>query len=226
MVQSRGASAAKRRNSFARPATHYSTASDTSFEDAGEDDETTTAHAFLSPVAESPRGRSPPGPVRYPKIPGSIPPLNPRRPSPESPTRRPPPKNPKRALVAQAKTAKHADIPQPQVAELYGSPVSPVTGWNQLSSQESLKNTTPLSSESLIGSTNDKRDSNAPSAKWQILVKPGLDGIDGASSSKDRPTLSPRSGKTGESRFSDRSGEWTPVLTPAKKGEDLRLFVR
>lgn len=225
-LQDRGASAAKRRNSFVRPATHYSTASDTSFEDAGEDDEITTAHPFLSPVAESPRGRSPPRPVRYPKIPGRIPPLNPRCPSPDSPTRRPPPKNAKRAIVAQATTAKHAKIPQPQVAELYGSPVSPKAGWNQFPSQESLRNIQGPSSESLIESVNGRRDSNAPSAKWQILVKPGLDGIDGASSSKDRPTPSPRSAKTGESKVSDRSGEWTPVLTPTKRGEDLRLFVR
>lgn len=192
--QSRGTSAAKRRNSSVRPATHYSTASDTSFEDAGEDDEITTAHPFLSPVAEIPRGRSPPRPVRYPKIPGRVLPLNPRRPSPESPTRRPPPKNPKRALVVQATPAKHPEIPQPQVAELYGSPVSPKAGWNQFPSQESLGNIQGPSSESLIGPINDTRDSNAPSAKWQILVKPGLDGIEGTSSSKDRPTLSPRSG--------------------------------
>lgn len=226
ILQNREASATKKRNSFVRPATHYSTASDTSFEDAGEDDDITTAHPFLSPVAESPRGRSPPRPVRYPKIPGRIPPLNLRRPSPESPTRRPPPKNPKRALVVEATVAKHAEIPQPQVAELYGSPVSPKAGWNQFPSQESLRNTQGPSSESLIGSLNGRRDSNAPSAKWQILVKPGLDGIDGASSSKDRPTPSPRSGKTGESKVSDRNGEWTPILTPTKRGEDLRLFVR
>jgi len=225
-VQSWGGSAAKRRNSFARPATHYSTASDTSFEDGGEDDETTTAHAVLSPVAESPRGRSPPGPVCYPKIPGRISPLNTRRPSPESPTRRPPPRNPRRALVAQVPTAKHAELPQPQVAELYGSPVSPKAGWNQFSSKESLKNTQPSSSESLKGSTSSKRDSSAPSAKWQVLVKPGLDGIDGASFQRERPTPSPRSGKTGGSRVSDRIRERTPVLTPTKRGEDLRLFVR
>ena len=200
-------SAAKRRNSFARPATHYSTASDTSFEDAGEEDDAPTAHPVLSPVVESPGVRSPPGQVRYPKIPVTIPPLNTRRALPETPTRRPPPKNPKRAIVAQANKGKTVPIPQPEVAELYGSPVSPKAQW---SSQ-------PHSRESLKGSTNGNRDSSAPSAKWQILVKPGLEGLEGASSPKAMPTSSPRSGKTGESRVSDRSEESTPLLTPTKR---------
>lgn len=207
---------ATRRNSFARPATQYSTASDaTNFEDAGEEDEVQARHPVLSPVAESPRARSPSGPVRYPKIPGTIFPLNTRRPSPESPTRQPPPKNPRRALVAQAMKGKTVEIPQPQVAELYGSPVSPNMP------KAHWESTQHHSMESLKGSTK----SNAPSAKWQILVKPGLEGIDGSSSPREKPTPSPRSGKTGETRVSE-SEDWTPMVTPTKKGDELRLHVK
>lgn len=198
----------KQRNSFARPTTQCSNASHTSFEDDGEDDEPTNAQPVLSPVAESPKIRSPPGAVRYPKIPGTIPPLSTRRPSPESPTRQPPPRNPKRALAAQATTGKNANIPQPQVAELYGSPVSPKAMWA----------VQPASTESLTGSASGRRASNAPSAKsakWQILVQPGLEGgIDGGSSpAREKPSSSPRSGKTGESYVS--GGELTPS-TPKK----------
>ena len=192
-------SAAIRRNSFARPVNHYSTASDTSFEEAAEEaaeeDEPLTLQPALSPVAESPRVQSPPGQVRYPKVPGTIPPLNTRRPSPESPSRRPPLKNPKRAVVAQTTKDKKVVIPQPQVAELYGSPVSPQEQWEAQ----------PPSTESLKGSANSKPDSNAPSAKWQILVKPGLEGIGDVTNPKEKPSLLLNSGKTGESRASDRS---------------------
>ena len=207
--QTWGSSTGKR-NSFARPATQYSIASDaTSFEDAGGEEEAPTAHIALSPVAESPRVRSPPGQVLYPKIPGTIPPLKTRRLSPESPTRRPPPKNPKQAIIAQAAKDHGVEISQPQVAELYGSPVSPKSQWEaQRPSRESLKSSPK---------------SNAPGAKWQILVKPGLEGIEG--SSAEKPTPSPRSGKTGESRVSE-SEDWTPIVTPTKPGHDLRRNVR
>ena len=188
-------SAATRRNSFARPLTHYSTASDTSFEEAAEEDELLTLQPALSAVAESPTVQSPPGQVRYPKVPGTIPPLNTRRPSSESPTRRPPLKNPKGAAVARTTKHKRVVIPQPQVAELYGSPVSPQEQWGAQ----------PPSTESLKGSANCKPDTNAPSAKWQILVKPGLEGIGNVTNPKEKLSPLPNSGKTGESRVSDRS---------------------
>lgn len=193
-------STSKRRNSFARPQTRDSNASDTSFEDADEQDEPPTVHPTLSPVVESPQVRSLPGAIRYPKVPGKVAPYNTRRPSPESPTRRPPPKNPQRAIIAQAGTRKIVPVQQPEVAELYGSPVSPKTYWSDQ----------PRSNETL-------RSDNSPtarSAKWQILVKPGLEAISDDSSLREKPTPSPRSGKTGESRVSDQSGRWTPVSNP------------
>ena len=185
--------AAKRRNSFARPQTNYSTASDTSFEDGGDEDGMPIAHPVLSPVAESPKVRSLSHDIT-------------RRPSPESPTPRPPLRNPQRGR------ARNVLIPQPEVAELYGSPVSPKAQWGGH----------PRSKESL------RRDSDGTthSAKWQILVKPGLEGIDGANSPREQAASSLRSGKTGESRVSDQSERWTPVLTPTRRGDDLGLDVR
>ncbi|KAL8823758.1 MAG: hypothetical protein Q9191_005577 [Dirinaria sp. TL-2023a] len=203
-------SAAKRRNSFARPQTNYSNASDTSFEDAGDEDGLPLVHPVLSPVAESPKVRSLPRDQRAPTIPDPL--YTIRRPSPESPTPRPPIRNPQRGRGRNAPNP----IPQPEVAELYGSPVSPKAQWGSGH---------PRSKESL------RRDSDGTthSAKWQILVKPGLEGgIEGSHSPREQhPTSSSlRSGKTGESRVSDQSERWTPVLTPTRRGDDLRLDVR
>ena len=202
--------AAKRRNSFARPPTNYSNASDTSFEDAGDGEGMPIVHPVLSPVAESPKARRLPRGMRPPQIPSTF--NTTRRPSPESPTRRPPQKSPYRGNASGAPRGKYVPIPQPEVAELYGSPVSPKAPWSGQ----------PRSKESL------RRDSDGTthSAKWQILVKPGLDGIDGANSPRENQTSSLRSGKTGESRVSDQSERWAPVLTPTRRGADLRLDVR
>ncbi|MCJ1246175.1 hypothetical protein MMC30_003380 [Trapelia coarctata] len=75
-----------------RPLTHYTSASDTSFEDDGDDEEEIPLPPLvgLSPVQESPeaRNRTPLSQIKYPVIHASPPP--PRRLTPETPTRQPP----------------------------------------------------------------------------------------------------------------------------------------
>ena len=75
--------APRRKSNRRRPPTHFSMDSDTSFEDAGDDEEMPGQHHVLSPVAES----SSRGQVRYPRIPGSTVPLTTHQPFLGSPTR-------------------------------------------------------------------------------------------------------------------------------------------
>lgn len=146
----------KRKSSVHRPSTVFSTTSETSFED----DEMPTRRSALSSTARSPKLRMPPGTIRYPMVPGSAAPFDlSRRPSPESPTPRPPPKNPLRAIVTQHGNLSN-NYPRPQVAELAGRPVtSPVS---------------PLAKRS----DNPQGQDSPRSAKWKILVAPGLEGIE------------------------------------------------
>lgn len=166
-------SSVRRTSSNNRPSTVFSTASDTSFEDAGEEDEM-PGHPVLSPVAEYPKLSSPPGKITYPKIPGTVAAATySRRPSPDSPTPHLPPKNPLRGVMAQQRY-RSGDVPQPNVAELPGSPVSPVS---------------PLAGRNI----NSQAPDSPRSAKWQILVGSGQEGIENV-----RSTPSPR--RTGPGR--------------------------
>ena len=159
---------AKRKSSNKRTSTVFSTMSDTSFEDAGDEDDV-PAHPLLSPVTESPKVRPPHGKIIDPKVQGTVAESAYwRRPSPESPTPRPPPRNPLRAVIAQQRY-RSGNLPQPDVAELPGSPVtSPVS---------------PLARRNV----NSQAPDSPWSAKWQILVGSGHDGIENAG-----PTPSPR----------------------------------
>lgn len=160
----------KGKSSVDRPSTFYSTASETSFEDAGDEDGMPTRHSVLSPVAESPKPRSPLGAIRYPKVPALAAPFEcSRGPSPESPTPRPPPKNPLRAIVTQQPHPSRF-IPGPDVAELPGSPVtSPVS---------------PLARRN----DNSQAPDSPRSAKWRILVGSGLEGIENFGAQSPRAT--------------------------------------
>ena len=149
---------ARRKSSNKRPSTVFSSMSDTSFEDAGDEDDM-PAYPVLSPVTESPKAVAESAYLR--------------RPSPESPTPRPPPRNPLRAIIAQQRY-RSGNLPQPDVAELPGSPVtSPVS---------------PLARRNVNSQTPD----SPRSAKWQILVGSGHDGIENAgpspSSGRTEPT--------------------------------------
>ncbi|KAL8791536.1 MAG: hypothetical protein Q9195_005864 [Heterodermia aff. obscurata] len=161
-------SSAKRKSSNKRPSTVFSTMSDTSFEDAGDEDDM-LAYPVLSSVAESPKVRPPPSNIIDPKTQGTVAESTYlRRPSPESPTPRLPPRNPLRAVIAQQRY-RNGDLSQPDVAELPGSPVtSPVS---------------PLARRNV----NSQALDSPRSAKWQILVGSGHEGIENAG-----PTPSPR----------------------------------
>ena len=159
-------SKSRRKSSVHRPSTVFSTTSDTSFED----DEMPIRRSVLSSNARSPKLRTPPGTFRYPMVPGPAAPLDlPRRPSPESPTPCPPPKNPLRAIVTQH-GYQNRTHPRTLVAELAGSPVtSPVS---------------PLAKRS----DNAQGPDSPRSAKWKILVAPGLEGIENVGAQSPRVT--------------------------------------
>ncbi|MCJ1486157.1 hypothetical protein MMC06_006333 [Schaereria dolodes] len=92
----------RRKSSGRRPLTHLTTHSDTSFEDDQDEvDELPARESTLSPVVESPRLRTPLGKIRYPPIPGTTESPRKRRPSPESPTRKPQGKRPLEASTIQ-----------------------------------------------------------------------------------------------------------------------------
>ena len=162
----------KRKSSVYRPSTVCSTTSDTSFED----DEMPTRRSVLSSNAKGLKLKTPPGTIRYPMVPGLAAPIDmSRRPSPESPTPCPPPKNPLRAIVTQ-RGYQNNNHSRPQVAELAGSPVtSPVS---------------PLAKRS----DNAQGPDSPRSAKWKILVAPGLEGIENVG------TRSPRLAEPAQSR--------------------------
>ena len=163
-------SKSKRKSSVHRPSTVFSTTSETSFED----DEMPTRRSVLSSTARSPKLRTLPGKIRYPMVPGPAASFDfSRRPSPESPTPCPPPKNPLRAIVTQH-GYQNRNHPPPQVAELAGNPVtSPVTS-----------PVSPLAKRS----DNAQGPDSPRSAKWKILVAPGLEGIENVGAQSPRVT--------------------------------------
>ena len=127
--------------------TRFSNGSETSFEDADED-ETPATRKFLSPVAESPALRSPPRTgVTYPSIPIS---------AAESPTRTPPQRTPARPEVpARSDSLLTKRLGEQKAREIAGR----------------LQGTHP-------GVNEDVRNT----AKWKILVSPGLNQLESSGS--------------------------------------------
>jgi len=110
-----------------RPLTHYTSASDTSFEDDGDDEEEMPLPPLvgLSPVQESPetRNRTPLSQIKYPVIHASSPP--PRRLSPETPTRQPPARLQPQLVPIQISTLSPSRL-QPQLVAVPKSFPSPI----------------------------------------------------------------------------------------------------
>lgn len=174
-----------------RPLTRYSSASETSFEDAGDEDDMPRAQAFLSPVAESSVRRSsrghdgPPRPLvsaysRY------------QRPEPVSPTpkssqkRQPSPLN---TPATDPRTLKNMLKPLPEVPESDISDSSmPLMGKRRANTRVP-HGPRPNPNESPRGETELTK-----SAKWKILVSPGLQGIENMGA--------PRSGRSNEWGYS------------------------
>ncbi|KAL8742922.1 MAG: hypothetical protein Q9190_004668 [Brigantiaea leucoxantha] len=173
----------KQRQTGRRPPTHYSSGSDTSFEDE-ENEEVPLVHSTLSPVVESPPIRSRTTGVRYPVIPKS---------ASESPFMdRTVRQVPRQQLELNPATDKSkgkrkagpsiysaAEKTLPDVPELAGSELQ--ERWQQ--------------------PHNSNRGMSPRSAKYKILVAPGLEeGIENVSTPRSKG-----------------SGEWTPMSTPTKR---------
>ncbi|KAL8809382.1 MAG: hypothetical protein Q9200_003470 [Gallowayella weberi] len=178
-------SSGKRTASGRRPTTSLSTTSDTSFEDAESDDEPPPPlpKPVPSPFVESPRSRPHAAAVRYPVVPT----LAATRPNINQPIREagrmqielnPESDRSKEKAKLSPRTPSPRNKPVPEVPELAGSPLSE-------------RQQVPDSSSDRI---------KPGSAKWSILVAPGLEGIENAAT--------PRS---------QRSAEWTPLSTPTRR---------
>lgn len=176
----------RRKSAPRRPPTHYSSASDTSFEDAGDEDAIPTANPILSPVQESPATRSHRRQGTDPNILRSFSSPSERRPEPESPTRQPTRRRQPPTLVSSAAA------PRPLKSSL--KPLSKLP--------ENPDSSTPLIPKMRGGQAsgragtdfrgNPRRETES-TAKWKILVGSGLRSIEHSGT--------PRSG---------RSSEWAP----------------
>ncbi|MCJ1476968.1 hypothetical protein MMC13_005638 [Lambiella insularis] len=169
----------RRKSSGRRPLTHYTSGSDTEFEDEGDevDEMPLPAPLSLSPVEESP-ARTPLSQVRYPAIPASS--VKSRRRSPESPTRKP------TARV----TMPIPDPAPPQASAQFQTPVKlkgkdkalpatppiPVRSNSRLSNHRGLQEPVELYAGTPPRHTRDNH--MARSAKWKILCSPGLESLE------------------------------------------------
>lgn len=181
-----------RKSAPRRSATHYSSASETSFEDAGDEDAIPTANALLPPVEESRAMRSNRRQATSPNVSWSLPSPSERRSDPGSPTRKPPRRKQPPPIVTSAAASrplKSSLKPLPRVPEIPDSstPLIPKRRGNQVPA--------PIATDS----RDSPRVETELTAKWKILVSPGLQPIEN--------TGTPRSG---------RSSEWTPN-TPTRR---------
>lgn len=174
-----------------RPLTRYSSASETSFEDAGDEDDMPRAQAFLSPVAESYVRRSSRGHDGPPRPPVSAYSRY-QRPEPVSPT----PKSSKRrqpsSLITPAtdpRLLKNILKPLPEVPESDISDSSMPLMGKRRANTRAPQGPRPNPNESPRGETELTK-----SAKWKILVSPGLQGIENMGA--------PRSGRSNEWGYS------------------------
>ncbi|KAL8916630.1 MAG: hypothetical protein Q9208_008389 [Pyrenodesmia sp. 3 TL-2023] len=177
-------SSGKRKLGGKRPVTFLSTTSDTSFEDADSEEEPPLPQSALLPVVESPRNRQRTAGVRYPVIPTSAaesPSINRtiREVRREQIELNPASDRSKGKAKASPKTPSPKYKPVPDVPELAG---------------------TELKERQQAPDSNSDRVKPG-SAKWSILVAPGLEGIENVGSPKSKA-----------------STEWTPASTPTRRG--------
>ena len=170
-----------------RPLTRYSSASETSFEDAGDDDDMPRPQAFLSPVEESYARRSSRGhggPLRPPVSAYSrYQRLEPVSPTPKSPQRRQPP--PLITPATDPRLLNNMLKPLPEVPESENSDSSTPLMGTRRADMRVPRGPRPNPNESPRGETELTK-----SAKWKILVSPGLQGLDNVGA--------PRSGRSNE----------------------------
>ena len=170
--------APRKKSNRRRPPTHFSMDSDTSFEDAGDNDEIPGHHQVLSPVKE----RSPSGQVRYPRIPGSEYPVAQHQTSLGSPTRRP--RRPR--VQVELNPLRDKSLPRPPVPLDNPASLHAKRRGDQKASE--------LAQE--LRDHEVGEDELRQTAKWKILVSPGLEGIKDAGT----PTTfgSPRTARSGD----------------------------
>ena len=178
----------RRKSNRRRPSTYFSMNSDTSFEDAGDNEQMPGQHHALSSAAEP----SYPGLVRYPRIPGSVVPINKSQHSLGSPPR------PRRPRV-QLELNPSLDKSLPRAPAPLDHPAS------LLAKRRGNERATELAQE--LRNREIGEDERRQTAKWKILVSPGLEGIKDAGT----PTTfgSPRTGK---------SGEWASPASRTRRG--------
>lgn len=178
-------SSGRRKYSGQRPMTFFSATSDTSFEDAESDEELPLPPKTLTPLLESPRSRRRVAGVRYPVIPTS---------AAESPSMnrtvrevRPREQMELNPALDRSKGKAKASPKRPSPIDKI-PPTVPELGGTELSERQQV----PDSSSDRV---------KPGSAKWNILVAPGLEGIENVGSP-----------------MSKTSAEWTPASTPTKRG--------
>ena len=159
------------KGSARRPVTYYTTASDTSFEDEGDDVEEWSPHELgLSPVVESPSRPPPSKVVRYPPVPAPSP-----RAMQQSPTRNPPSKasyEPRHAVspTSPGTGRDKALPPRPGIIDRVELPE------RSSSLLESRRDALRISERPHLPESNqDKTYDVRKSAKWKILCSPGLE---------------------------------------------------
>ena len=167
----------RRKSNRRRPSTYFSMNSDTSFEDAGDVEEMPRQYHSLFSVAERPY----PGQVRHPRISGSVAPIRNLQPSLGSPSR------PQRPRV-QLELNPSLDKSLPRAPAPLDHPAS------LLAKRRGNERATELAQELRNRETGE--DEQRQTAKWKILVSPGLEGIKDAGT----PTTfgSPRTKKSVE----------------------------
>ncbi|MCJ1255214.1 hypothetical protein MMC24_003030 [Lignoscripta atroalba] len=161
-----------RKSTGRRPLTHYTNASDTSFEDdLDEVDELPARGSGLSPVAESPKTRTPLSEIRYPSIPHLTASPKERRPSPESPTRRP-----QKRKQVESSVENYASKNTGKGREVVQRPSHPAREDSLLAKRRGSQEAMNIARE--VKERQDVNNSPVGSAKWKILVSPGLEGIE------------------------------------------------
>lgn len=178
----------RRKSGGKRPLTYYTSGSDTEFEDEGDEVDEIPPPPLpltLSPVQESPM-RTPLSRVRYPTIPASS--VKSRRPSPESPTRKPPMRIPRVPVPAPAPAPATASFPasaplptleRPKGKDkaLPATPPIPVRSSSRLSDRRGAQEPVELYAGTPPRRVRD--EDKTRSAKWKILCSPGLESLGG-----------------------------------------------
>ncbi|KAL8939231.1 MAG: hypothetical protein Q9216_003477 [Gyalolechia sp. 2 TL-2023] len=181
----RSKSAARRKFGGKRPETFLST-SETDFEDTGSDDEPPVPQSYLSPLLESPPSHSRVAGVRYPVGPAS---------AAESPSLNRTPREIRREQIelnpaldrskGKGKAGPRTPIPTDK-------PLPEIPGGRELRERQQAPNTSGSSGV---------RPVQPGSAKYNILVAPGLEGIENIGTPRSKS-----------------SAEWTPMSTPTRRG--------